>query len=91
MQRKFKYKVKNGKLLEIRIEFDDSIKSIKILGDFFIYPSDGLEKIEDALIGLTLDKDTIENAVKNIMHKQKIESIGIDPESIAFAIIEASK
>ena len=89
MQKTVKYKVKNGKLLEIRVIYDEKIQDLKILGDFFIYPDEGLEIIEKELVGVRLDLNSIEEKIKQIVKKNKIEMIGIDPRSIAISICEA--
>ena len=89
MQKIVKYKVKNGKLLEIRVIYDEKIQDLKILGDFFIYPDEGLEIIEKELIGVKLDLNSIEEKINHTVKKNNIEMIGIDPRSIAISICEA--
>ena len=52
MQSKSIYKVPNGKLLKIFLEFNEknnSIESIKITGDFFAYPEETIEIMENKL------------------------------------------
>lgn len=75
------YKVKNGKLL--RIDFvlkENEIKDIKITGDFFIYPEEGILFIEDCLKGCNLNdcKKKLEESIK----KNKIKLIGFSVEDI---------
>ncbi len=89
MQKTVKHKVKNGKLLEIRIIYDEKIQELKILGDFFIYPDEGLEIIEKELVGVRLNLNSIEEKINNTIKKNNIEMIGIDPRSIAISICEA--
>ena len=63
------YKVKNGKLL--RIDFvlkENEIKDIKITGDFFIYPEEGILFIEDCLRDCNLND--CKKSLKNLLKKQ---------------------
>ncbi len=89
MQKTVKYKVKNGKLLEIRVIYDEKIQEVKILGDFFMYPYEGLDIIEKELVGVRLNIDLIEEKINDVVKKNNIEMIGIDPKSIAISICEA--
>ncbi len=89
MQKTVKHKVKNGKLLEIRIIYGEKIQELKILGDFFIYPDESLEIIEKELVGVRLNLNSIEEKINNTIKKNNIEMIGIDPRSIAISICEA--
>ena len=44
------YKVPQGKLLKISIEFDEKnnvIRDIRITGDFFAYPEEAIELMEN--------------------------------------------
>ena len=86
-----KYKIKNGKLFEIKLEFSDKINGIKILGDFFIYPAEGLESIETELVNCTIKKEDIKKRIDECLEKNSIELIGIDSDSITTAIIEMSE
>ncbi|MEM0200834.1 MAG: lipoate protein ligase C-terminal domain-containing protein [Candidatus Micrarchaeaceae archaeon] len=83
-----KYKIKNGKLFEIRLDFSDKIDNIKILGDFFVYPDNGLELLEKSLIGCAIERSKIELQIKLCLEKNNIEIIGIDNISITNAILE---
>lgn len=86
-----KYKIKNGKLFEIKLEFSDKINDIKILGDFFVYPAEGLESIETELVNCAIEKEDIKKRIDECLEKNNIELIGIDSDSITTAIIEMSE
>ncbi|MGC8479649.1 MAG: hypothetical protein ACP5M9_03200 [Candidatus Micrarchaeia archaeon] len=96
MYKEIRYKVKNGKFFHIKIRFDKKIEAIEIIGDFFIYPDNGLYLIENSLKNLSLDKnligdkikDKIRDKINEIVNKNSIKMIGIDSESIAGAILE---
>ncbi len=89
MQKTIKHKIKNGKLLEIRIEFENTIESIRIFGDFFVYPAEGLDIIEKAIVGMPIDKTLLKKVIDECMEKNNIEVIGFDSDAITSFITEA--
>ena len=77
---------KAGKLIRVKAKFNkDTIKSIKITGDFFLYPEEKIESIEQSLVGSKITD--IRHRLEEIM--KDIEYEGISPESLAKAIEEA--
>ncbi len=88
-----KLKVPGGKLLATRIVFSDKIERIEITGDFFVYPETGLWSIEKALTGLQAKSAEVDivNLVKKVVESNGITLVGIDPESLAKAMIMAMK
>jgi len=69
---------KSKKLIQVQLSFDDEnnkIHSIKITGDFFLYPEDSLEVLETNLVGVKLDR--------NILKKKIVESLG-DSQTFGF-------
>ena len=78
--------IKVGKLIRVKAKFeDDRIKSIKITGDFFLHPEEGIESIEEALVGSKIEEVRLK--LKEIM--KDMEYAGISPDSLANAIEEA--
>ena len=77
---------KAGKLIRIRAKFrDDKIEDIRITGDFYIYPEDSIELLEEKLKGARIgDVDKIINEVL-----EGAEYIGIDSRSLSMAVREA--
>ncbi|MDD5417331.1 MAG: lipoate protein ligase C-terminal domain-containing protein [Candidatus Nanoarchaeia archaeon] len=62
------HKVCGGKLVKIRVEFNNNkISKIKITGDFFLHPEETLILIETNLIGKELSEceETINETLKN--------------------------
>ena len=50
------YKVPNGKLLKVSLDYDEvdnSIEQIRITGDFFAYPEESIELIEKKPVSYT--------------------------------------
>ena len=79
---------KAGKLIKVRARFeDDTIRDIRITGDFFLYPEEKIEDIERVLRDRRLDE------VEDILAKvfSDVEYEGISPEALAKVIREAWK
>ena len=84
------YKVPDGKLLKISLEFQgEKIISVKITGDFFLYPEEGIEAIEKSLSGKKLDRKLIVGEVSRAVQKNSIELFGISAEGIAEGVLLA--
>lgn len=86
-------KVPGGKLLAVRLEYDERIESIQILGDFFVVPEDALPVIEEALVGASVgeSESEISRTIAGVLGRHHIELIGISPEAIAQTIRMALK
>ncbi|MDP2973760.1 MAG: hypothetical protein Q8N60_01800 [Candidatus Diapherotrites archaeon] len=79
------FKVPNGKLLRVAVEFEgDAIRELKISGDFFLYPETGIELLEKAAKGKKLSE--LESAFENTLKKNKLLPLGFDAASLAQAI-----
>jgi Bacterial lipoate protein ligase C-terminus len=79
---------KSGKLLKVNILYDEErnrIESIFISGDFFLYPEETLEKIEQNLSGVTAEEDIIRDKV--IQSLAGSQPFGFDANSLAIAIL----
>lgn len=81
-------KVPGGKLVSVKIEYGRKIKSIQILGDFFLHPEETLPKIEKSLVGMRVgaSKDEISGKITKLLAMSNAELIGITPDSIAEVI-----
>ena len=92
MQGKSAYKVPEGKLVKIALDFNEGvITSIRITGDFFLYPEEALESIELDLIGKKVEKLDIISAVDATVKKKDIKFYGLNSEGIAEAIMLAKQ
>ena len=88
------YKIPNGKLVKINLEYDKNtkkIKDIKIMGDFFAYPSEAIEVLEEKLKDSKLIERELITFIKNIIKEYKFEFIGINPEGISKGIMMCLK
>jgi len=94
MQSKSVYKVPNGKLLKISLIYDKknrSIDKISIMGDFFAYPEEAIETMEDELKNTKLVKDALLKKINTIINKNNIEFIGLDAEGLTTGILMCLK
>ena len=81
MMREVDYKVKGGKLLRIEYELEGNvIKDIKITGDFFIYPEEGILFIENCLKGCSLED--CKERLEEIIEKYKIKLVGFSVKDL---------
>jgi hypothetical protein len=79
--------LKSQKLIKVSLEYDElnnTIHSITISGDFFLYPEEDIDKLETSLIGTRLEKDFIKQKIQQCL--QNSEIFGFDSESMTEAI-----
>ncbi len=94
MQSKSVYKVPNGKLLKIFIDYNEknnSINKICITGDFFAYPEESIEFLENGLENTLLKKETLLSKIESIIEKKNIEFIGLNSEGLVEGIFRCLK
>jgi lipoate-protein ligase A len=80
--------LKSQKLLKISLEYDEltnTIHSITITGDFFLYPESTLDDLETNLIGTKLEKESVKQKIQESLENS--ETFGFDPESLTEAIL----
>ena len=61
------------------------INSIKITGDFFLYPEESLEDLEAQLKGTLLDRYKLKEKIDKCLENS--EAFGFDTESMVAAIL----
>ncbi|WP_174590259.1 hypothetical protein [Methanocella conradii] len=71
-------KVPGGKLVRMAL---DKEGRVRISGDFFIYPEEGLEAIEDALSGL--EGGDAMAVLSELVNNMGIELVGLDIDVLA--------
>lgn len=89
-----KKKIEGGKFARIRIVVsDDSLESVRITGDFFLYPEGALEKIEGSLKGsrIPFNEDEAEKKILGVLKEEDAELVGITPKDLAEMIGECLK
>ena len=84
------YKIPGGKLVKVKLEISSGkISDVKILGDFFLHPEETLQRIEESLIGSTVDESTIENVIAHVLRESDATLIGATAADIAKTIMMA--
>ena len=84
------YKVPQGKLLKISIEYNEKnniIKEIQITGDFFAYPEEAIEQMEAALKNTLLERSHLLEKIRSIINENNIQFIGVDAEGLTQGIL----
>lgn len=84
------YKVPQGKLLKITLEYDEQkkmITEIRINGDFFAYPEEAIEHMEQQLKNTDLHHDTLLMKITSIISDCHLEFIGVDAEGLTQGIL----
>jgi lipoate---protein ligase len=79
---------KSQKLIRIMLEYDEienTINSITISGDFFLYPEEALETLEAHLIGKKLQRETLKQEVDKYLKNSEV--YGFDSISLTEAIL----
>ncbi|HIH28170.1 MAG TPA: hypothetical protein HA260_00025 [Thermoplasmata archaeon] len=90
MQSRSIYKVPQGKLLKITLDYDETknvITNIRITGDFFVYPEEALEHLEKKLKNICLERKELQEQISSVISKYHIEFIGLNAESLAQGIM----
>jgi len=90
MQSRSIYKVPNGKLLKIFLQYDEKrnlIEEINIMGDFFAYPEEAIELMEDELKNTLLEREHLLKKISSIIKEHSIQFIGLDAEGLTQGIL----
>ena len=92
MKSKSIYKVPNGKLLKISLDYnDDIISKIRIMGDFFAYPEEAIEIMENELKNSSLNRESLLDKINSVIKKNNIEFIGLNAEGLTEGIMMCLK
>jgi lipoate-protein ligase A len=91
MKGKSVLKVEKGKLIKTFLDYNGKINEIKITGDFFVHPEEGIEMLEKELVGKELDRNVLLEKIDNFFRKNEIKLFGIDPESLVTAIMNCTE
>lgn len=80
-------RVPGGKTLQIDIDCNERINYILISGDFFAYPEDFIDKLQEAITGKSIS-EAIETIIL-LYKKMKPELLGISIDDIIDVLREA--
>jgi hypothetical protein len=84
------YKVPQGKLLKISVEYDGKnniIRDIRITGDFFAYPEEAIELMETKLRNVLMEREQLLEKIRTIISEYNIQFIGVDAEGLTQGIL----
>lgn len=90
MKSEIRYKVPNGKLLNIQLCYDEhcnKIQTISISGDFFAYPEEAIELLERKLVNIELNESSLSNVINDFVNTAHVQFIGINAESLTKTIL----
>ena len=79
---------KLGKMVEINLAYNKEsklIQSIKITGDFFIYPEESIENLEKNLCGVKLEKEDLKSSIQSSLNDSQV--FGFDVDSLVKVIV----
>jgi len=87
---KFKGSYKAAKLIKISMDVENGvIISIKITGDFFMYPEEAIRGLENALIGASLDVEDLKSRISKFILENNVEIPMISVMDLVNAILSA--
>lgn len=88
--KRFEFKVPGGKLIRAKVKIaGGKITKLQISGDFFLLPETDLEELEDQLIGIGVDPETITEKVNGFFEMKKTTIVGASPDNFAHVINSA--
>lgn len=83
----FVIKPTGGKLLQVKLTIKDNlIKSCSLSGDFFIYPEEALEQLENFLKEKSITN--LEEKIISFLKDHKITILGWAPKDFSKALLE---
>jgi len=89
---KAEYKVEGGKLIKVQlVRKGDRIEKITIMGDFFLYPEELIEELEEALTGHLLNETDLTALVKTLVEKREATLLGASPNDFVKCIMMAGE
>lgn len=91
MERKAVLKVPNGKLLKITADIDDTVLvSVQITGDFFVYPEESIQQLEQLLRYQPLEKDLLFYMIDVFFKQNNVEVFGLTAQALSDAIMQCT-
>lgn len=86
-------KVQGGKLVRLQAKVNGDVREVRISGDFFLHPEESIERIEEALVGLSRDagREEIIKRVENVCRIHKVTMLGFTSDAIADLLLEVLK
>ncbi len=76
-------KTPGGLIRVTAVNNEGILNDVHISGDFFFFPSDGLEKLEETLDGVAAEASAINQVVEKFYKQFEVESPGVTPRDFA--------
>ncbi len=78
-------------VIKVELELaNDAISQVTISGDFFMYPEDALERLEQTLVGVKADRESLLAAVQRFYGSTGAQTPMVEPEHWVEAILRAA-
>lgn len=77
----------------IKVELDISegaISTISLNGDFFLYPEEAIERLEQALCGVRVDRASLLAVVREFYSSSGVQTPMLEPEHWVEAVLKAA-
>ena len=90
MEAKSVYKIPDGKLLKVFLDYDEKnnqINKVRITGDFFAYPEESIEIMENMLTDTILEEEQLFQRIQSIIDEHKIQFIGLNAKGLTRGIL----
>jgi hypothetical protein len=92
----FNKKINNGKLINLNLNVKNNLLTVKIMGDFFLYPEEKITLLEDSINNFKLNINQInlnelETKISKIINENEINIIGFTPKDLSECIVEGLK
>jgi hypothetical protein len=81
-------RVAGGKTLVLKVEcLDGAVKGLRLQGDFFFHPEDGLAQLESFLLASSAWQiDDPEAAITRFMDEKRYRALGFAPADLAYLL-----
>lgn len=84
------YKAPGGKLLRVRMQVvSGTIRELRLTGDFFMHPEEAIETLEQQLIGVAWDAESVRTQVQAFWDTD-VQVIGATVEDVVHVIMSAA-
>jgi lipoate-protein ligase A len=86
------YKVPNGKLIKVMVEFEnENIIKVQITGDFFIHPEESIDDLELALKETEYSRKNVSDIVSWFFSQDDLVAFGITPKAVVDAVMKCKE
>lgn len=90
MEAKSVYKIPAGKLLKVFLDYNgknNQINKVRITGDFFAYPEEAIEIMENMLKDTVLEEEQLFQRIQSIIDEHNIQFIGLNARGLTKGIL----